>query len=166
MKQRRKKGWKFSSWRCGRRTCRKEMTIRAGNPFSYYATNPLKRDSKLELRSIPELIWHWLYAECLIRTVAAETKHSAETIVECWHTNRSVCSAVIAAEPRFKGTEAQPVQVDESYFCGRRKYSRGRLVRGDTKQTVREKSDDEEVSGCGVDDERDNLAKMGTTGHG
>ena len=82
MKQRRKKGRKSSSWRCGRRTCRKEMTIRAGNPFFYYVTNPLKRDSKLDLRSILELIWYWLHTECPIRAVAAETKHSAETIVD------------------------------------------------------------------------------------
>ena len=130
MRQRRKKGRKFSTRRYSRKGFWKEVTIRARNPFLNYATNLLKRDSKLSLGSILELVSFFLFIDCTIRTTASHTKHSTETIVEWWHTFRSGWGAVFAREPQFHGTRLQPVQIDESYFSGRRKYSGGFLLCG------------------------------------
>ena len=116
MKQRKKKGRNNSTWRCPRRYCQKETTIRVGNPFLYYVTNPNKCDSKLSLESILELIWFFLHKNCSIRIAAIQTKHRTETVEEWWHTCRTVCSGVLEKEPIFKGTRERPLQVDESYF--------------------------------------------------
>lgn len=58
IRQRRKRGRRSSSWRCRRRTCRKEIIIRARNPFFYGVTNPIKRDYKVSLNNMLKLIWH------------------------------------------------------------------------------------------------------------
>ena len=98
--------------------------MRAGNPFLHYVTNPLK----LSLGSILELVWFFLFADCTIRTTASQTKHSRETIVQWWHIFKSGFDAVLARKPQFHGTRLQPVQIKASFFSGRRKYSRGRLL--------------------------------------
>ena len=96
-------------------------------------TNPNKHDSKLPLGSVLELIWYFLNSSSRIRTVAQETKHSTQTIVEWFNTCRSVCEAVIEKQPKMFRTKTHPIQIDESYFSGKHKYSRGRLLEGDYK---------------------------------
>lgn len=47
--------------------------------------------------------------------------------------------------PKLIGAQEKPVQIDESYFRGCRKYNRGRLVSGDpsTTEYLRDNSTDE-----------------------
>ena len=66
--------------------------------------------------------------------MAAQTQHSTATIFEWYNTCRSVCSSVIERELQFFGTRQNSGQIDESYFSGRRKYSRGRLLQGDVRR--------------------------------
>ena len=47
-------------------------------------------------------------------------------------------------EPPFVGDETCPIQIDESYFAGRRKYSWGRLLVGDGRDINEIESDEEE----------------------
>ncbi len=44
---------------------------------------------------------------------------------------RTTCSEVVYEKPKLIGTMKEPVKIGESYFCGRRKYGMGRLLRGD-----------------------------------
>ena len=56
----------------------------------------------------------------------------AKTTVTAWfELCRSVCSAVLLEKPKMLGTDADPIQIDESRFAGRRKYNRGRMLAGD-----------------------------------
>ena len=124
---------------------KKGILERAGNPFLHYVTNPLKRDSKLNLGSILELVWFFLFTDCTIRPTASQAKRSTEIIVEWWHTFKSSCGAVLAREPQLYGTRLQPVQIDESYFSVRRKHSRGRLLCGDRLRGRQSAQHEEEV---------------------
>ena len=36
---------------------------------------------------------------------------------------------------KMMGSEAEPIQIDESYFAGRRQYARGRLAKGDRRSS-------------------------------
>jgi len=43
---------------------------------------------------------------------------------------REVCRSVVSKRPQIKGIFANPIQIDEFRFAGRRKYNRGRLLAG------------------------------------
>ena len=80
------------------------------------------------------------------------TCHSTATVVEWWRTCRQVCSAVLELEEKYEGTIDQPVQIDESYFSGRRKYNRGRLLHGDcAKVSNQDHEDGYELTEWGAD---------------
>ncbi len=49
-----------------------------------------------------------------------------------------VCTGILDLQSKFVGTYQQPVQIDESYFSGRRKYGRGRVLHG---EKLRKKGD-------------------------
>ena len=61
--------------------------------------------------------------------------HSLETIVDWTAQCRQVCSLALKVLPKLSGTYGKPFQIDESYFSGRRKYGRGRLLQGDRSNT-------------------------------
>ncbi len=94
----------------------------------------MKRDCKLSLQSVLELIWFFVHMKCTIRTTARETQHSTSTAVQWFNKCRSVCTSIIEQEPLFVGTRENPIQVDENYFIGKRKYAKKRLLPGDRPQ--------------------------------
>ena len=52
-------------------------------------------------------------------------------IVDWLHLIRAVCTYSIVNSHKLIGSSATPIQIDESHFRGRRKYSRVRLLNGD-----------------------------------
>ena len=81
-----------------------------------------------------------------MRDAASATAHSTATVVECWVMCRNLCSAVIESRPKYVGTEQKPVQIEKSYFAGRRKYRRGRILSGDGRGSNRPDTDNEYLS--------------------
>ncbi len=75
-----------------------------------------------------------------IRDAAQISGHSTHTIVNWWMMCRMVCTGILDIQPKFVGTDHQPVQIDESFFSGRRKYGRGRVLHGDKSR----KNDDDD----------------------
>lgn len=56
--------------------------------------------------------------------------------MRAWYSQcRAVWSGVEYALPKLVDSEAEPIQIDESYFAGRRKYNRGRLSKGDKRRS-------------------------------
>ena len=43
---------------------------------------------------------------------------------------REVCTKVIEKKSQMLGTAEEPIQIDEAWFAGKRKYNRGRLLQG------------------------------------
>ncbi len=108
----------------------------------------MKRDCKLSLQGLLELIWFFVHTKCTIRTIARQTQHSTSPVVEWFNTCRSVCTSIIEQEPLFVGTRENSIQVDESYFSGNRKYSKGRLLQGDRQQhDIFDDDDEVEIPG-------------------
>ncbi len=64
------------------------------------------------------------------REIEYNTGHSSSTVIDWLNLMREVCTHSVEAEPKMVGTAENPVQIDESYFSGRRKYGKGRLMRG------------------------------------
>lgn len=60
------------------------------------------------------------------------------------------------AEPKMIGTPDDPVQIDESFFSGRRKYGRGPLLQGNINQddngALPEWGEDDDPATYGIDD--------------
>ena len=46
---------------------------------------------------------------------------------------REMCSRKCSGRPKMVGTEKEPVQIDETYMSGKRKYNRGRTLSGDAR---------------------------------
>lgn len=59
------------------------------------------------------------------------TEISLSLIVDWLNLFREVCIHAIANSDKLVGTADSPILIVESYFCGKRKYSRGRLLQGD-----------------------------------
>lgn len=113
--------------RCTVSTCQSRRSIRQKNGF--FGTN-----SNLEIREILELVWYWLMGltHSEIQGYATKT-YSSHTLVEWFKKFRTVCTAVVRLKEPMVGTELDPIQIDESHFGGRRKYNKGRLLKGDKK---------------------------------
>ena len=63
---------------------------------------------------------------------------------------RYVCTGIIELQPKFIGTKNRPVQIDESFFSGRRKYNRNRIRNGDVAKLKKndDVDDDDDFEGC------------------
>ena len=64
---------------------------------------------------------------------AAAANVTKTTSIKWYSTCRQLCSAVESTLPKMTRNPDKPIQIDESYFSGRRKYNRGRLNKGDKK---------------------------------
>ena len=63
---------------------------------------------------------------------AAVASGVSKRTVSMWYNYcRAVCTATESVLPKMTGTATQPIQIDESYFRGRRKYNRGKCRLGD-----------------------------------
>lgn len=123
----RKGGTRLPYLRCPKGSCRKSLPLRSISPFF----GPPR--CKLRIHEVFELVYFFLYIQQPLSLLDSMTARCKTTIIDWWKRCRAVCTKVIALEPKFLGTATEPVQVDESYFAGRRKYNRGRLLSRDKK---------------------------------
>ena len=73
---------------------------------------------------------------------AAEAAGVAKNIICKWcEACRNVCTSTESTLPKLVGTIVEePLQIDEYYFAGKRKYNRGRLADGDKKAVGEDKA--------------------------
>jgi len=88
-----------------------------------------KMNCKLSLCQIFDVVYFFLcgtpikYAETI-------TGRSHSTLVDWYNMCREVCTKVTERKSQMLGTAEEPIQIDEDRFAGKRKYNRGRLLRG------------------------------------
>lgn len=128
-------------WRCYRARCRKEIVLRDENLFFTFMETSGKLHSGLPLRQILKLLWIFLYTHMTNRNSVYASKCAIQTVVDWNNLMREVCSHSLEAEPKMVGTIENPIQIDESFFSGRRKYNRGRLLQGNRAQPETENPD-------------------------
>jgi len=78
-----------------------------------------------------------------------KTGFAKNTVLKWTGLCREVCRRVLLRQPKFTGTQDFPVQIDEAYFSGKRKYNRGRFRQGDLKPKGEDKARAEEESSAG-----------------
>ena len=88
--------------------------------------------------------------------MARETCHGTSTFVEWLNACRQVCVSTIDALPKLEG-----IQIDESYFSGGRKYSRGRVLQGDRARNLDHEADGDLVNDWGNDSNLDGAETYG-----
>jgi len=115
--------------RCTRNHCQAKHTIRIYSDFF--------DNSRLSLSKILTLI----YLFCYTRGTQQEKMEAVGTTsysVCLWMTKcRQVCSRYVNDMPKLIGTAEEPIQIDEAYFRGKRKYNRGRLLNGNRSERGR-----------------------------
>lgn len=126
-----KKGHVIPSWRCGRKLCRTTRSIRKTNRFFTFEASDGRARCNLKLREILLIVYFFIYSNDTLDQFVTKTGHSKQTICDWLNLCREVCSKVIRSLPKMVGTPERTVQIDESYFQGRRKYNRGRKLDGD-----------------------------------
>lgn len=122
-------------WKCvrsrGGKRCYKTKSVREWNELFFHRDRNGKMTNNLTLCSITHLLWLFLNSRSTVRNVVAITGHSSETVVDWFSFFRATCGKALELAPKLRGTASSPVQIDESYYSGKRKYSRGRLLSGD-----------------------------------
>ena len=88
--------------------------------------------SKLKLVGIVEIVYLWTI-EMSITQIAKRAGYSTATVTTYLNRLREMCSRKCSERPKMIGTESEPVQIDETYTSGRRKYNRGRTLDGDAR---------------------------------
>ena len=121
MKVRRRKGNRGGTTRGTRAICHKEVSLRAGCSFLAYFRVGLRHECNLTLMSIIEIVWEFLYSEKAKTQAMQSNMRSGERIFKWWGLCREVYARIIDLQPQFFGTDDNPIQIDDSYFCGRRK---------------------------------------------
>ena len=106
-------------WRCPKKGCQSELSMRDGSFFS---------GSHLSLNEIVELTYWWARGST-ITTAIHETGHSSKTVVDWFNFHRDVCAQHFIDHPVQIGGIGKTVEIDESKF-GKRKYNRGRYREG------------------------------------
>ena len=144
MRERQKKSGqkRLTYWRCTKKSCRKELSIREGSLFSSYKSGDGRHNAKLTLCSIMKLIWLFLHMKCTIRDAAKLTQTSTSTLVEWWGNCKRVCTGVLEMQPKFVGTEENPIQIVETYMSGRRKQNQRRVLDGEKPASPEDEDDD------------------------
>ena len=85
MKERRRnvRGQTKRSRRCPKNTCRKEISIRGGNPLFSYISFTGKRNSNISLRDILELMWLFflkMYSSCSCTSFVSRHFHCSRMV--------------------------------------------------------------------------------------
>ena len=118
--------------RCRIRGCQKYRSVRQGNRFFHFTDVNGRLNSKLTLCQILELAYLFVLNIPNLTAVAMSGR-GRECVTDWFHLCREVCSEIVSVNRRGQmvGTVESPVQIDEAYFAGRRKYNRGRFLEGD-----------------------------------
>lgn len=127
-------------FRCTKTGCQTSRTVRTGNKFFFYTDLNGRMNAKLTLCAQMELMFLFII-DIPLTTASQLTGRSTSTVTDWYNMCREVCTSIISGRPKMKGTSANPIQIDEARFAGRRKYNRGRLLAGDAPP----QSEDEEA---------------------
>lgn len=98
----------------------------------------------MRLTQIVRLVYLWLNTTSTVRQMAAMTGLGTPTVLDWMNFCRNVCTVSLDKSPKMVGTNSHPVQIDESYHAGRRKYNRGRLNKGDKLKSTESNHDREQ----------------------
>lgn len=131
-RKRRRNGEFIPVLRCTARGCQTFRSVRTGNAFFHFTDLNNRLHCNLSLSQILELVWYFV-EDCSYDIIQKFTGRSRETICDWFNMCREVCTQIVSVENRGQmiGTNDQPVQIDEARFAGRRKYNRGRMLKGD-----------------------------------
>ena len=122
----------LEGWTCKNKTCRTSRSLRTNKFFTYLDKNG-KPHCNLSLRTIISIVYVFAFTRCTVRKACPITGCAMGTIIDWYNMCREVCSQVLRTQPKLVGTTDSLVQVDESYFSGRRKYNRGRILQFEKK---------------------------------
>lgn len=140
IRKKNRKGEYIPSWRCTKKLCRTQRSIRASNRFFAFEDRNGRSKCNLPVRQILLIIYFFIYSRDTLEEIMVKTGHNKHTICDWLNLCREVCTRVIRNQPKMVGTDEQPVQIDESYFQGRRKYNTGRLRDGDKVEEAEKKA--------------------------
>ena len=132
---------------CKKQKGRKKLSVAHDNAFLFR--------KRLFLSQILEIIWLLLHSNETILQIQDGTGYHKDAVVSWWCKCSLVCTFTLDKQPKLVGKERRPIEVDEQYFSGRRKYNRRWLLNGD-KPT----NDDDGDEMCELE-EWDNAAKPG-----
>ena len=122
MVHRKNRSGRFSMhWRCTKKMCRVERSVRTTSLFLKYEKRDGSSCSNMSLCDIMRLLYLWLHTTSTVRQLHLLTGHSLQTLTDWTNLFREVCSHSTVRLPQLLGTAEEPVQIDESYFRGRRK---------------------------------------------
>lgn len=82
------------------------------------------------------LVYVWVMMKVTLRQAVPLTGCSMNTVCDWFNLCREVCTSALSLRSKLVGTADRPIQVDESYFSGRRKYHRGRILKWDRSQNL------------------------------
>ncbi len=98
--------------------------------------------SKWSVCEIMELVY--LFVVDLPLKVVTNLMGRSSAMVTDWYSFcREVYATVVTKKGKMKGTDTNPVQIDEARFMGHRKYNRGHMLAGD--KAPESEDDDAEV---------------------
>lgn len=112
-------------FRCRRRTCRTSKSVRQNSIFSDLGENN-EFYTKLSLCKILELMYFFTM-ETPIAATTALTGMSETTMATWFAKFRQICGEVISYQGKLKGTDADPIKINESEFAGEKKYRKRKL---------------------------------------
>jgi len=142
-----KSNTKSSCYICPKWRCRTSRTLRETNSFFNQRDKNGKSRNNLSLVQIIHFIYEWLYSRNTIEQAMQKTGLAKTTVIKWNRRCRTVCSKVLARQPKYIGSPEYPIQIDEAYFAGRRKYKKGRLRKGDIKPKGEDQAVKEENEG-------------------
>ena len=117
--EREKAGKEGVLWRCPRKGCRREVSLRKDTFFE---------GSHLEIEKILRILHLWS-TKTPLNKMRVEVEVSTKTAVDWYNFVRDVCAQYYIDHPAVIGGPNVEVEIDESKF-GKRKYNRGRTVDG------------------------------------
>lgn len=116
-------------WRCGGRACgRSKSSIRTNSWFGDAA--PIKASNLPLTTHLLALYQFSLGASQKVATEALSRLMTKKVVSAWFNLYRELMTNDMLANPIRLGGRGHVVQVDESYFSGKRKYHRGRMIRG------------------------------------
>lgn len=107
--------------------CQAMHSVQTNNTFFHYTDLNNRANSKLTLCKILEIDF-FLVLEISMDDAMTLSGRCKQTITDWCNMRREICSSVMRARPQLMGTHLNPIQIDESYFAGKRKY--GRILHG------------------------------------
>lgn len=125
--KKRTKRWRYTSLELFQETCRAQSTIKSTNCFYAFEDSTSRKKCNLKLCEIFLLVYFFLYSDDSIAQLMTKTGHASHNVCDWLNTCIEVCIKVVSKQPKMIGTKEQPVEIDESFFQGRKKYNQGRM---------------------------------------